>query len=192
MLLVQEPHRSLLIITTDGSITRYTPDDQPTTNILSLSLLTLPTHDQLSPDGFNPPPTWHPVEQVLPYAIESTLNEGSSDDLSHLRVFAQRWSAYHRVAATALEELTNAGLFFLLQPVSKRDHTTLPLGSPSFSHGGSFQQSSETGSNGRNSSRDKQDDPSVGSIRWDTAFIRLGFLEFATGEVTLWEGGPCM
>lgn len=22
------------------------------------------------------------------------------------------------------------------------------------------------------------------------AFIRLGFLEFAAGEVTLWEGGP--
>ncbi|VDK38818.1 unnamed protein product [Taenia asiatica] len=184
-----EPHRSLLIITNDGSVMRYTPDDQPATNLLSLSPITLPTRDHLSADGFNPPPTWHPIDPIPPYAAEPAFNEGDPDALSDPLVFARRWSARHRVAAAALEELTNAGLFFLLQPVGKRDR--IPPFVPS-SRGRTFRQGSEAGSNSRSSdsSGDQQHDFFNGNIRLGTAFIRLGFLEFSTGEVALWEGGP--
>ncbi|CDS40542.1 low density lipoprotein receptor protein [Echinococcus multilocularis] len=183
-----EPYRSLLMITIDGSIMRYTPDDQPATNLLALSPLTLPTHDHLSADGFNPPPTWHAVDPVPPYA-ESTFNEGDPDALSDPLIFAGRWSNRQRVAAAALEELTNAGLFFLLQPVGKRDHISSPA---SFFRDGAFRQGFESGSNSRNSdsNRDQHYDFFTGSTRSGTAFMRLGFLEFSTGEVTLWEGGP--
>uniref|UniRef100_A0A0R3T0K6 Low-density lipoprotein receptor n=1 Tax=Rodentolepis nana TaxID=102285 RepID=A0A0R3T0K6_RODNA len=187
-----EPQQSLLIITTDGLITRYTPDDQPTTNLLSLSPLTLPIHDQLSADA--PPPTWQPVEQVSPPYVyaggsDSTFNEGDPDVLTDPLVFARRWIARHRVAATALEEVTNAGLFFLLQPVGGRERvasSSAPLNSPPRTGGRNFRHASEGG--GRNSAT--RGNSFTERVRAGVPFMRLGFLEFATGEVTLWEGGP--
>ena len=176
----------MIIVTTDGSISRYTPDDQPVTNLLSLSLLSLPAQDQLSADGsdLNPPPSWHPtIDQVPPFAI---FNEGIDDPdiLTDPLVFARRWAARHRVAAVALEELTNSGLFFLLQPTSRwRDWAqSTPLQSARTK---SYRQGSE-GPVGRDSK-----DSFMAYMRAGVSFVRLGFLEFATGEVTLWEGGPC-
>lgn len=189
-----EPHRSLLIITTDGSIARYTPDDQPATNLLSLSPLTLPTHDQLSADGLNPPPTWHPVEQVPSYTAssESTLHEGDADALTDPLVFARRWTARHRVAAMALEELSNAGLFFLLQPVGRRDRIASTYVTPPHPRSGrNFRQGVEALAGVRSGVRDSIQNSFAESVRSGVPFMRLGFLEFATGEVTLWEGGPC-
>ncbi|VDD79293.1 unnamed protein product [Mesocestoides corti] len=182
-----EPQRSLLMVTSDGSITRYTPDDQPATNLLSLSLLSLPMYDQLSTDWINSPP-WHPVGQFPLYA-DVGAHGGNPDRLSDPLVFARRWAAHHRVAAVALDELTNSGLFFLLQPV-KRDRA-----SPLPSRGRSFRQGTDGGGGGgggggRGSNRDQPHDPLVGSNNFAPAFMRLGFLEFATGEVALWEGGP--
>lgn len=189
-----EPHRSLLIITRDGSITRYTPDDQPATNLLSLSPLTLPTHDQLSTDA--PPPTWQLVEKVTPpYAAaggnDPTFNEGDPDAVTDPLVFARRWTARHRIAATALEEVTNAGLFFLLQPVKKRSRvasSATPLNSPR-AGGRNFRYNLEGLNGGRNGAT--VDNSFTERVRSGVPFMRLGFLEFATGEVTLWEGGPC-
>lgn len=165
-----EPKRSLLILTADGSITRYTPDDLPATNLLSLSTLSLPAHDQLADVSadqgawYNTPPG---------YADDDFVDRSTAN-------FAKDWAARHRVVATAMDELSNLGVFFLLQPRALGTKFGGLPGAEEKRRRGEFVSPGRSRRPGnyrdRHSSR--------------PTFTRLAFLEFSTGEVRFLEGGP--
>nr|VZI46220.1 unnamed protein product [Spirometra erinaceieuropaei] len=178
-----EPMRSMLILTADGSITRYTPEDHPNVNLLSISTLSVPSHDLLTTN-----PAWQSAAGgsagFFAYSPDFQPEEGddlagSSPSLSD--DFSSQWATKHRVAAVALEELTNSGVFYLLRPVSS--------GVAANGRRGTGKVNAFYGSKPLGTPHQRRPLPPRGYTPAHN-LMRLAFLDFATGRVRLLEGGP--
>ncbi|VDL93099.1 unnamed protein product [Schistocephalus solidus] len=180
-----EPLRSMLLLTADGSITRYTPDDHPNVNLLSISTLSVPTHDLLTTNA-----AWNSAAGGSAgfYGYSSDYQSEEGDELTGSSAFPSndfsiQWATGHRVAAVALEELTNSGVFYLLRPVSSRGVASGRRGAGKVN---AFYSSKPP-----STPHQRRPLPLRGYTPPHN-LMRLAFLDFATGRVRLLEGGPRM
>ncbi|VDN16236.1 unnamed protein product [Dibothriocephalus latus] len=174
----------MLVLTADGSITRYTPDDHPNVNLLSISTLSVPKHDLLTTNA-----AWNSAAggstgffgYSSDYQSSEEGDELASSGPSLVNGFSVQWATSHRVVAMALEELTNSGVFYLLRPVCS-------VGAAS-GRRGAGKMNSFYGNKPPGASHQRRPLPQRGHIPAHN-LMRLAFLDFATGRVRLLEGGP--